>query len=138
MSQRMNNVFVDDEAAHSKHETEDDEGKTYQTGILYAHRHTIPEVDYDHEDFNSEHDEDTHSEQHIDHRPSEKESNQYWNSFVQWAEARGRKFQYQEQRSSSLEGGERLWEIGYRLRTILKFGSINQSYTTCRSDAKKQ
>lgn len=60
-------------------------------------------------------------ERRKDHQPTKEDDVEYWGSFIQRAEARGRNagFEYDDRQSSILEGSERLWEIGCKVRIFV-------------------
>lgn len=60
------------------------------------------------------------SDRSDDNQPAGKNV-EYWHSFIERAEARGRNvgFEYDSRQLSMLEGNERLWEIGCRVRMFV-------------------
>ena len=119
------NFFIDDEAGHSDDDSEH-EGEILRTSISHVYRCPYSQVDSEEVEFD---DEDTTHHEPRNTQPSEQDNfDEHWQLFIQRAEARGRKpgFEYDDQESSNLEGWERLWEIGCRVRVFVEFGAISR------------
>lgn len=116
------NFFVDDEAGHSENASDCEEGEFFCESPNLALKIICPIVDEEEIEFSSDEDiVSIPSHRRGDNQLTDHDNVQYWHSFIERAEARGRNagFEYDSRQSSMLEGNERLWEIGCRVRMFV-------------------